>query len=81
MRVFLENAIRLGVCKINLGTELRLAFIRGMRTALEKAPLTDPEEILGLAEQEMENFIRNKMKVYGWAAKSEKRWHLNFKQL
>lgn len=66
-----KKAIEVGVCKINIGTALRSAFTNGMRKALEKRQLTDPEEVLESAEQEMKKLIKSKMKTYGCAAKAE----------
>jgi len=66
-----RKAIQVGICKVNLGTALRRAFANGMRKALEEASLTDPEEILESAEQEMKELVKTKMKVYGRRTETE----------
>jgi len=66
----IRRMIKLGVCKINIGTELRLRFIDGMKKAIEKKHVIDPEEILDLAEQEMKDLIKNKMRIYGCAGRA-----------
>ncbi|MEM2913904.1 MAG: class II fructose-bisphosphate aldolase [Candidatus Bathyarchaeia archaeon] len=65
----IKRAVELGVCKINIGHALRLAFADTIRKALEKSVPTDLESISDLAENEMENLIRSKMKVYGCAGR------------
>lgn len=67
----IKKIIQLGVCKINIGAALRLAFTNGMRKALEKSPLIDPEDILESAERELKQLIKGKMKIYGCTAKAE----------
>jgi fructose/tagatose bisphosphate aldolase len=66
----IKEVIKLGVCKVNLGTQLRLAFTKGMKEALESRGLIDPERVLAAAEQEMKQLIELKMKVYGCAARA-----------
>jgi len=66
-----RKAIRLGVCKFNVGTALRWAFIRGMKEAhLAPKPTSIDryryvEEILRSARSVMKNVVKNKMKLYG----------------
>jgi ketose-bisphosphate aldolase len=67
----IKKAIELGVCKVNLGTQLRLGFTKGIKEALENRRLIDPEDILAAAEQEMKNLIKSKMKVYGCVARAQ----------
>mgnify|MGYP001044994965 CR=1 FL=1 len=66
----LKKAIRAGICKVNLGIALRRAFTNGMKKALEKPSLTDPEEILESGEREMKELVKSKIKVYGERAES-----------
>jgi len=66
----IQKMIKLGVFKINIGTELRLNFINGLSKAVGKSIITDPEEILDFAEQEMKDLIRKKMKIYGCSSRT-----------
>ncbi|MEM2111327.1 MAG: class II fructose-bisphosphate aldolase [Candidatus Bathyarchaeia archaeon] len=59
-----QKLVSLGVCKINLGTELRLNFINSMIKVFEKGNVIFPEDILGVAEQELKNLVKKKMRVY-----------------
>lgn len=65
-----EKAIDLGVCKINIGHALRLAFARVVRDNLEKGVSPDLEKISDLAENEMKDLIRRKMKIYGCSGRA-----------
>jgi len=66
-----RKAASLGVCKINIGHALRIAFASVMRRNLEKkvSPL-DLESIADLAIKEMKKIIKDKMKAYGSANKA-----------
>ncbi len=66
----IQRMLRLGVCKINIGTELRVRFKNGMKKAIEKSYVIDPEEILGMAEQEMKHLVKSKIKIYGCAGRA-----------
>ena len=61
-----RKAVSLGICKINIGHALRVAFINVMKKRIEKgiSPL-DLESAADSAIKEMEKIIRDKMKVYG----------------
>jgi ketose-bisphosphate aldolase len=65
----IKRAVDLGVCKINVGHALRLAFAGVTRKTLERAVSTDLEGISDLAEKELEDLIKSKMKIYGCAGR------------
>lgn len=62
----LQKAIELGVCKINIDTNIREAFTDGVREALETNPTEiDPRKILGPAREKMIERVREKIRVFG----------------
>jgi fructose-bisphosphate aldolase class II len=62
----IREAIRNGVCKINIDTDLRLAMTAAIRQVLAERPeVFDPREILGPARDLMEAVAREKMDLFG----------------
>ena len=67
----IREAVRLGVRKINIDTEIRLAFAGAVRTKLaEDEKVYDPREILGPARQAMEQVVREKIRLFGSAGRA-----------
>ncbi|MBS3899802.1 MAG: class II fructose-1,6-bisphosphate aldolase [Dethiobacter sp.] len=67
----IRKAIALGVCKINIDTELRQAFARGVRQVAQNKPEEyDPRKILGPAKEEMKKIVREKMRLFGCSGKA-----------
>ncbi|MBT9140064.1 MAG: putative fructose-bisphosphate aldolase [Dehalococcoidia bacterium] len=67
----IRKAIALGVCKINIDTELRQAFARGVRQVLQnKQEEYDPRKILGPAKEEIKMIVREKMRLFGCSGKA-----------
>ncbi len=67
----IRRAISLGVCKINIDTELRLAFTRGVQQAVTGNPGEyDPRKIIGPAKEEMKAVIKEKMRLFGCSGKA-----------
>ncbi|MDD3268574.1 MAG: class II fructose-1,6-bisphosphate aldolase [Syntrophomonadaceae bacterium] len=61
-----KKAIALGVCKVNIDTNIREAFVYTMRKVIQEKPdEIDPRKILGPAREAMTNVVRNKMRVFG----------------
>ncbi len=61
-----KKAIKLGICKINIDSDLRLAFIAGMRQALCNDPdCIDPRKILGSGRSAIEKIASEKMRFFG----------------
>ncbi|MFH1687264.1 MAG: class II fructose-1,6-bisphosphate aldolase [bacterium] len=65
-----RKAIECGINKINIDTDLRLAFTASVRQTLSETPeLFDPRKILGPARDEIANVIRHKMQLFGSAGR------------
>ncbi len=62
----IREAISLGVCKVNIDTNIREAFVAAVRSALEKAPKEiDPRKALGPAREATIEIVREKIRVFG----------------
>lgn len=62
----LREAISRGVCKVNIDTNIREAFVRGARSVLENDPKEiDPRKMLGPAREAATEIIRDKIRVFG----------------
>ncbi len=62
----LERAVRLGIRKINIDTNIREAFVEAIRKALNLNPREiDPRNILNPAREAAEKIIREKIRVFG----------------
>jgi len=62
----LRKAISLGVCKINIDTDIRIAFANGVRDFINNNPKEfDPRKILGPAKVQMKEIIKQKMHIFG----------------
>lgn len=58
----LREANRLGVCKINVDTDLRIAFTGQLRKAFNDAPANfDPRKYLGPAREEITRIVKHKI--------------------
>lgn len=67
----LQEAIRLGVCKINIDTNIREAFTDGVRDVLKAHPNEiDPRKILGPARERMIERVTEKIRVFGSSGKA-----------
>jgi len=61
-----QKAIALGVCKVNIDTNIREAFVWEMRKVMAQDPdEIDPRKILGPARQATVEIIRQKIRVFG----------------
>ncbi|MFC1476120.1 class II fructose-1,6-bisphosphate aldolase [Candidatus Zixiibacteriota bacterium] len=66
-----RKAIANGINKINIDTDLRLAFVGAMRQVLTEQPkVFDPRKILGPAREAVMDVIRHKMDLFGSAGKA-----------
>ncbi len=62
----IRNAIAHGVRKINIDTNIREAFVRGVHKAIVANPYEiDPRKILGPAKEEMKDIIKEKIRLFG----------------
>ena len=67
----ISAAVRGGINKINIDTDLRLAFTAGVRHALAKHPEgIDPRKVLGPAKELIQQVVMQKMKLFGCAGKA-----------
>jgi len=66
-----QKAISLGITKINIDTDLRLAFTAATREFLVKSPkVFDPRKILGSAKEAMKEVVKGKMRLFGSSGKA-----------
>ncbi|UCE29391.1 MAG: class II fructose-1,6-bisphosphate aldolase [Candidatus Bathyarchaeota archaeon] len=66
-----KKAVSLGISKINIDTDLRLAFTGSIRELLAGSPKEfDPRKILGSAKTAMKKVITSKMRLFGSSAKA-----------
>lgn len=69
----IKKAISLGVSKINIDTDVRMAFAKGVRQIVAEKPKEyDPRKLMGPAKEEMKKAIKEKMILFGSAGKSWK---------
>jgi fructose-bisphosphate aldolase class II len=66
----IRKAITMGIAKINIDTDLRLAFTATVREVLAKSPKEfDPRKILGPAKEAMKEVVKAKMRLFGSSGK------------
>lgn len=66
----IKKAISFGIAKINIDTDLRLAFTATVREVLAKSPKEfDPRKILGPAKEAMKEVVKGKMRLFGSSGK------------
>lgn len=62
----IKAAIAAGVSKINIGTELKLAFVQGVQQTLaEKPGVDDPRHLLAPARAAVKAVTKEKMRLFG----------------
>lgn len=67
----IQEAISLGIAKINIDTDLRLAFTAAVREVLAKSPKEfDPRKIVGPAKEAMKEVVKGKMRLFGSSGKA-----------
>lgn len=67
----IQKAISLGITKINIDTDLRLAFTGTVREFLTERPkIFDPRKILGSAKEAMKEVVKSKMQLFGSCGKA-----------
>ena len=67
----IRKAISLGIAKVNVDTDLRLAFTASVREALANSPKEfDPRKILGPAKDTMKQVAKSKMQLFGSSGKA-----------
>ena len=59
-----RECIKRGICKVNYATDLRIAFTKGVKEVLEKAPDTiDPKKYNAAGREEVKKYVMSKMEV------------------
>ena len=67
----IKKCIRLGVAKINIDTELRVAFKSAVENFIKKNPgVYDPREIMTPAMERIEEVVKRKVKEFGSSKKA-----------
>ncbi|MFC1486509.1 class II fructose-1,6-bisphosphate aldolase [Thermoproteota archaeon] len=67
----IKTAISLGIAKINIDTDLRLAFTGSVREVLVNSPkVFDPRKILGPAKKNIKRVVQEKMRLFGSSGKA-----------
>ncbi len=67
----IKKAISLGITKINIDTDLRLAFTGTVREILATSPKQfDPRKILGPAKEAIKEVVKGKMRLFGSSSKA-----------
>jgi fructose-bisphosphate aldolase class II len=67
----IKRAISMGISKINIDTDLRLAFTATVREVLANSPKEfDPRKILGPAKEAMKEVVKGKMRLFGSSGKA-----------
>jgi len=67
----IKRAISLGINKVNVDSDLRVAFTVAVREAIiENKKIFDPRKILGPARERMKQVVKQKMELFGCAGKS-----------
>jgi len=68
----IKKAISFGISKINIDTDLRLAFTGSVREVLVNSPkVFDPRKILGPAKENMKKVVQEKMHLFGSSGKTK----------
>jgi fructose-bisphosphate aldolase class II len=67
----IRKAVSLGICKINIDTELRQAFTKAVQEVVHTSPKEfDPRKLLGPAREAMKEVVRYKMRLFGSAGRA-----------
>ncbi len=67
----ISKAVGLGICKVNIDTDMRIAFTAFMRKYLSENPsVFDPRNYLGAGRDAIEGVVRHKMKLFGSVGKA-----------
>jgi fructose-bisphosphate aldolase class II len=67
----LKEAVKKGIAKINIDTDLRLAFTGAVRQILTENPdVFDPRKIMGEAREAIKDVVKGKTELFGSAGKA-----------
>lgn len=67
----IKKAVSLGINKINIDTDIRVAFTEGITNVIKNKPEEyDPRKICGPAREEMKKVVKAKMQLFGCSGKA-----------
>ena len=67
----IRKAVPHGICKINIDTELRVAFSKAVHEVVNTNPQEiDPRKLLGPAREAMKQVVKTKMRLFGCAGQA-----------
>jgi len=62
----IREAVKRGICKVNIDTDMRIAFTAFIRKALGENPgVFDPRKILGAGRDAVKEVVKTKIKLFG----------------
>jgi len=63
----IKEAIKIGIRKININTEIRIAYINALKEFLNNNPKeTTPYKIFSVGINAMKKVMEDKLKLFGW---------------
>jgi tagatose 1,6-diphosphate aldolase GatY/KbaY len=65
-----KRAIQLGICKLNVNTEVRNAYLRSLKGDLEPDRSPDLTRLMGNAVDAMKTVVAEKIRFFGSAGKA-----------
>jgi len=65
-----RKAVSLGICKVNVGTDVRLAYMGSIRQTLEDQNVKDPRVLLRTARLAVVKLVREKIRLCGASQKA-----------
>lgn len=67
----ITKCIQLGICKINIDTDLRQAFTAAVKQVLAEKPSEyDPRKLLGPAREALKQVVKSKLTLFGTAGRA-----------
>lgn len=67
----IKEAVKLGICKINIDTDLRLAMLAGVREHLHNNPENfDPRKYLSAGKSNIKKVVTHKIEIFGSKGKA-----------
>lgn len=61
----IKKAVSMGICKINVNTELRQAFVKSLRESLEDEDVIKPYDIMDPIDDVIKEVVMKKIEVFG----------------
>ncbi|MDK2798796.1 MAG: fructose-bisphosphate aldolase, class [Clostridiales bacterium] len=67
----IKKAVSLGINKINIDTDIRIAFTEGVKSVIVNKPEEyDPRKVLAPAKEEMKKVVKAKMQLFGCSGRA-----------